>query len=403
MLPPSSDNIPDRPSSAPTSAHGVSIIRRLLSSPRALRLLLLFHVPVFAVAGFWPFNFRQPNLVESVEGRLGLHFGGLGIVYSESPLEPGAGSDIVAQPFSSFTIELLVEPDEEARRNIGPILSLYDGRLPANLMLGQWKSGLVLRTAIRPWEGEDGGYRESGVASALVKGETHLLTVCAGAAGTAFYKDGRLLRLHFGHRPDRGILHGQLVLGSAVSGHAHWKGSLYGAAILDRALTDAEVAERWHAWSTRDRGMLSASPGLLGLYSFDSGAPGVVRDYSGGRRDLRVPDRFVVLRRTAFEFPTQKSIRQPNVSDLVVNVFGFIPFGFFVLTFLRLRFPDRTWRNLALAIVAGALASVIIESVQIFLPTRSSSLLDILANTLGAALGAAVARTLIRESLAPGS
>lgn len=66
------------------------------------------------------------------------------------------------------------------------------------------------------------------------------------------------------------------------------------------------------------------------------------------------------------------------------NVALFIPFGVLAAAYLPL---NMSW----IAVVAGAFASVLIEAGQeLFLPGRFATLQDVLANTLGAALGTVI-------------
>lgn len=69
--------------------------------------------------------------------------------------------------------------------------------------------------------------------------------------------------------------------------------------------------------------------------------------------------------------------------DLVMNVVMFVPLGF-LFRVTRPRGATSAWW---MAIVLGAVLSTIIESAQLFEATRYSSLLDMLTNTAGAAIG----------------
>jgi glycopeptide antibiotics resistance protein len=76
------------------------------------------------------------------------------------------------------------------------------------------------------------------------------------------------------------------------------------------------------------------------------------------------------------------------VSDCIINLFGFIPFGFVFSTLLfrlRSKFPIHF---ILLAGGAGFLLSLSIEILQAWLPSRDSSAFDLLLNTAGALLGA---------------
>ena len=73
--------------------------------------------------------------------------------------------------------------------------------------------------------------------------------------------------------------------------------------------------------------------------------------------------------------------------DLAVNIAAYLPLG--CLTVLAL-YPQRHGAGaIALATLAGALLSGSIEALQTYLPTRISSNVDLLTNTLGALTGAA--------------
>jgi VanZ family protein len=70
--------------------------------------------------------------------------------------------------------------------------------------------------------------------------------------------------------------------------------------------------------------------------------------------------------------------------DILINVVAYLPFGAAVAMFgartpLGVRFVR--------AVVAGALLSLAMESLQMLLPTRDASTIDLIANTAGATLG----------------
>ncbi|HTN49568.1 MAG TPA: VanZ family protein [Burkholderiaceae bacterium] len=104
--------------------------------------------------------------------------------------------------------------------------------------------------------------------------------------------------------------------------------------------------------------------------------------YSGlapwsGWRDLGVD---------AFAYLTAPLPRYITTFDLVVNVAAYLPFG--GLGVLALHPRVRGLRGILLATLAGALLSAFVEAGQTYLPTRVSSNVDLLTNTLGALGGA---------------
>ena len=74
--------------------------------------------------------------------------------------------------------------------------------------------------------------------------------------------------------------------------------------------------------------------------------------------------------------------------DLIMNGAAYLPYGFFVGLI-----PRQTGgaSRLAIAIAAGALLSLAMETLQMFLPTRDSSLADLISNSAGAAVGGLLA------------
>ncbi len=80
--------------------------------------------------------------------------------------------------------------------------------------------------------------------------------------------------------------------------------------------------------------------------------------------------------------------------DIVLNVILFLPFG--ALLFLHRAKGIAESRSILAPALLGMLFSVVIETTQCLLPTRTPSLVDVATNTLGALLGAIAARTSLR-------
>jgi VanZ family protein len=91
----------------------------------------------------------------------------------------------------------------------------------------------------------------------------------------------------------------------------------------------------------------------------------------------------------AFAFLTASFNRPVPAFDVVVNVLGYMPLGFLAVlaVYPRLRGAP----GLAFAVACSALLSFILESLQLYLPTRTASNLDLIANTAGGAAGAIAA------------
>ena len=79
------------------------------------------------------------------------------------------------------------------------------------------------------------------------------------------------------------------------------------------------------------------------------------------------------------------------VRDLVLNVAIFVPVGLWLARELRGAGTPVQWQFFVAVLLAGGL-SLTMETLQYLLAWRASGILDVLANTVGAAIGATVAR-----------
>ena len=76
--------------------------------------------------------------------------------------------------------------------------------------------------------------------------------------------------------------------------------------------------------------------------------------------------------------------------ELLVNIVVFIPFGFFLAEFLATRKRFGTWRRIGLVTLSGFALSLCVELLQLLLKVGYFESADLVMNTLGAAIGAAV-------------
>ena len=75
------------------------------------------------------------------------------------------------------------------------------------------------------------------------------------------------------------------------------------------------------------------------------------------------------------------------VQDVMLNVLGFVPFGFLIMATL-LKAKHRYHRyDVLIAAMLCFLVSMSIEAGQAWMPSRSSHMLDLMLNTLGGVIG----------------
>jgi glycopeptide antibiotics resistance protein len=76
---------------------------------------------------------------------------------------------------------------------------------------------------------------------------------------------------------------------------------------------------------------------------------------------------------------------------------GFIPVGFFLSLWLRTPFSRS--RHFLVCLLSAFAVSLLIELLQVYLPTRSSQWMDVICNTLGASAGIFLYGRLLKNEL----
>lgn len=82
--------------------------------------------------------------------------------------------------------------------------------------------------------------------------------------------------------------------------------------------------------------------------------------------------------------------------EFTANIALFVPFGALAVVALPLRMPGRV--SMVVVTATGSLTSIAIELIQLLVPGRVSALSDVIANTLGTAVGFALMWWMLRLS-----
>jgi hypothetical protein len=343
-----------------------------------LGLICLVITAVFYLAGLWPFNFSPENKVRWLQDQNGVQFYGQAIIYSTIPFFQSS-----TIPVKSFSIELWLQPITEESSHIGHIFSILDEQGSEAFFVGQWRSHLLLGKGIHGKK----TYREIGIRDVLKKGEKRFVTITSGVDGTNIYVDGILLksspRFHLFSMNEKPS--GKIVLGNSPTGNEYWTGNLLSLAIYDRVLTGEEVSQHFpqHFQGPKK----SEEEGPVALYLFDEHSGTLAHDRVGDHH-LLIPSRFKVLKKTILVPPWEDfRFTRSYLMDVITNILGFIPFGFFFSAYLWMRKPQSNFRLLLTTIIIAGCMSLSIELIQVYLPTRSSQLTDVITNILGTAIG----------------
>jgi hypothetical protein len=325
------------------------------------------------VAGLWPLEFHPRNTVQWLQAENGIRFDGKGIVFSPVSLARLVASSASRQP--SLTLELLLRPRRQESSHEAYIVSDDGANRRPGLALLQYGPLVILQGYFRRGDGLVFGK----VGVAFVPERVIHIAVTSGAAGTELYMNG-LRKDAYAYPIALDELTGPLVLGNSGDATAPWSGDLLGLALYDSQRSGAEILNDAGAWMSRKPDGSQA----LALYEFTEKSGESAASQGSRGMPLQVPRSLVVLERRALSWNFRRT--ESDLWDLVENVAGFVPFGFFAAAVMAGRWSRRA--STLTAILVGFALSFFIETVQIYLPMRDSSAIDLLANTVGAAVGA---------------
>ena len=356
---------------------------------RRLGILCVLVVGGIFTAGLWPFH-SPTNQVSWVAAGNGLRFGHHGTILSSNPfkLMPTTGD-------APGSIEVWVEP---ARGSIsGTILAFYSRQAPRLFSLYQFYTGLDLQS--EPQENSSGAQTSwLYVHNIFHPGKATFVTITSGREQTKVYVDG-ILAKQTGSFPFSGEdLAGQLVIANAPRTRDSWSGILRGLALYRQDLSPAEVLHHYETWIRNGRPNLVDDDRAVAIYLLDEHEGSIVHNQVPDGMVLYSPKRFLILDEYFLE-PFWKEYKPSwgYYKDILVNIAGFVPLGFFFFAYLSIagwnKKPELT------TIVLGFAVSMTIEVSQAWLPTRDSGMTDIITNTSGTALGVWIYRWLSGHDL----
>jgi VanZ family protein len=341
-----------------------------------LSLLMLFGI---LVCTLWPFNPLPPNRVGWLPNSQGLRFAGDGLVVSQKPLV--ASNSLQNQ---GCTVELWIRPANV--HSVSTILNLYQPDDAFQFLVRQYEDALIISHDFRDAHGRTKRSKID-VDSVLTAGQFSLITITS-LESTAVYLNGELKQSYPKYRLTQAELTGQIVLGTSAVDSEPWSGELQGLAFYAKELTPAEVRENSISWKSGASAVEGQS--LIARYTFTEGGGETIHGQQDGTPNLAIPLHYFVPYQAFLTVPWKEY--EPGWdywADVLRNILGFIPFGYFVCAYLRFKVSLR--RAILIATVVSFTLSLGVEMAQSFLPQRVSSLTDVTTNTLGGMLGAVLA------------
>jgi VanZ family protein len=342
-------------------------------------------------AGLYPFNFFPSNRVRWLSNENGLYFDGAGIAYTKK-----ANSVSLKKAVS---VELFLK-EHRGSRNWGPreIFSFYDGSGAPTLLVGQWAGRIFIYSRLEKNKNHE-WYRLFRTSHRFPRGKAHLVTITFDDSQKAIYIDGRLSNKKDVALNDRAHTEfsGIILLGNSNRRKNGWYGEIRGLAIYNRILSPDEIVT--HSKKVFQAGMvgLAETPGCLALYPFDEGKGNTARSILNKPRPFSIPVR---LNSHPFSIPglSHKDLRHKvfKKADFLKNIAFFVLFGTLLSAIILKKYATGYLATFLFVALAGGLLSSVIEGFQLFLPSRSPGIADILSNTIGSGLGMLVTLIILR-------
>ena len=328
------------------------------------------------LAGLWPFNFVPRNRIRWLPDGAGLRFDGYGQVYSSVPMFSPRGPDGAAEA----TIELVFTPSKSY--DDASTVFAFVNQNDVSFAIGQSLTDLFLEGSFEHGRGKP--VMKLWIDDACGRAQELFVTVTLDTRHVDAYLDGQLAR-SFPVSTRIDDLSGKVLVGHSVKGRAEWSGSVARLAIFEGTLNAAEINQRYGQW-TKTRHLDREVNHRGAAYDFVTHAGDFVRNVGETGPDLMIPKTFRLSKPTVLEWPDH--LDRSVVVDAAVNIAGFVPFGLATCLCLRFWTGWSISRCVAMTILVGASVSLAIELLQVLLPTRDSSLADLVTNILGTALGA---------------
>lgn len=345
---------------------------------------------IILTAGLWPLQFAPRNPVSFLKNRNGIVFTNNGLVFEQKKGSlPGTVSFLNRSP--GLGIEIFLKPYSNSAISLSTILGIYDDSEPDLFMLARWYNHLIMR---RRLQSPDGKYRyhEVDVNNTFTPGTAYHIMVSMDERGTVIDINGRRKSFpEYRLQRDGKTSDYRIILGNDPRIKNPWIGEINGLAIYDRSLHAGGAAVNPFLRGAGDLSRGKGRDGIVAWYPMDERSGSVIHNAVSSGNNLVLPGHLYAIKKSYLALPWPGFSHDPVFyADLLLNVAGFVPVGFF-LSLLFISFRKGTmFPRFILPVLMGSGISLSIELVQAFMPARSSSITDLLCNMLGTILGVAI-------------
>ena len=263
------------------------------------------------------------------------------------------------------------------------LFSVYPLGPEEEFTIEQFSTDLIIGATLRE-DGRQTKLRHLRANGLFNSGVSRFITVATSKQGTTIYAEGLAKKTFPGLEIVPENFRGRVLLGQTARAHQEWFGIIRGLGFYRRALSAGEVFDHYQAWRQGNwLELMKCSPAAL--YPFNEGGGGLIRNRAETGGDLVIPRTLDPMRPELLARPNREGLR--DTTDILLNILGFVPFGALLFSYLS----NLGWKGPLAglgAVVTGFSISFTIEVLQVLLPSRHSSLLDLINNSIGTALGA---------------
>ena len=333
------------------------------------------------------------NHVEPLSDRHGLAFGQHGIAYTDRFVTHRDSGHSKLGGGADFTVEIALR-QSVSNSSFRFIAVVHSGDETSQLLIGQWRQTIIVMNGADYDSSQKSPRLDVDISG--YEGTPFLFALRSSHGNVEAYLEGDLVATKdITFRLPTDAESGRVILGNSPYGTNPWRGEILGFALHDHALERDELRRHYAVWrgSRSFLGFCHASAVLS--YAFVAPVNGRAVDRSSSGLDLLFPrDRTFVTPRF-FESSVAGFLSRLGADwDAVLNLCGFIPFGFVLMALLAEVQPRARVALLVTATIIGAGLSFGVELAQGWMPSRSSSIFDLVLNTAGTTAGALVALAL---------
>jgi len=313
-----------------------------------------------------------------IQDRNGLRFGGHGTVLSTATLQASGSRD---EPVCS--VELWLEA--ALADNSGTILAFHAPGNPLQFSLHQSLTDLKLQfrsagPAERPKT------KKIYVNDVFRRERSVFVTITSGAEATFVYMNGALARTASGFRLTPRDCGGQLIVGDSPGQQDPWLGQVRGLAIYYSEIDAPAALRHYNSWTREGKPEVGRNERIAALYLFDERGGNRVDNRARPGADLFIPTTYTVVDKVFLEpFWDEFDPSWSYWKNVLKNIAGFVPLGSCFCAYFAL--VRKSKRAGIVTVLVGAAASLTIEVLQGYLPTRDSGTTDLITNTFGTWIG----------------